>query len=158
MTAAPPEDPIALHAAAQDPRGMVPAGFAEKAMASLMQLHGELMEEKERRVQLHRQLMEKEQAVAELRMYVQMLEEKLGSAPASPPSRHANPTREPTGGGVVEGRTGAPGPQRSAPATRGPSAATAPPRAPTQAPRPPAVSGANGGASGRPHPDGWKVW
>jgi hypothetical protein len=68
---------------------MVPAGYAEKAMASLMQLHCELMEEKERRVDLYRRLMEREQAVAELRMYVKLLEEKLGqgSAPVKAPAR-----------------------------------------------------------------------
>jgi hypothetical protein len=57
---------------------LVPTDFAEKAMASLMQLHSELMDEKERRVDLYRRLMEKEQAVAELRMYVKLLEEKVG--------------------------------------------------------------------------------
>jgi len=58
---------------------MVPIGYAEKAMASLMQLHSELMDEKERRVDLYRRLMDKEQVVAELRMYVQLLEEKLAA-------------------------------------------------------------------------------
>lgn len=64
---------------------LVPQSYAEKAMASLMQLHSELMDEKERRVDLFRRLMEREQALAELRMYVQVLEEKLkGShAPAN---------------------------------------------------------------------------
>ena len=57
--------------------GLVPEGYAQKAMASLMQLHTELMDEKERRVELHRQLMEKEQAIAELKMYVQLLEERV---------------------------------------------------------------------------------
>lgn len=61
---------------------LVPAGYAEKAMASLMQLHTELMDEKERRVELYRQLMEREQALAELKMYVKLLEEKLTPAPA----------------------------------------------------------------------------
>ena len=56
---------------------LVPADFAEKAMASLMQMHTELMDEKERRVELFRKLMEREQVVAELRMYVKLLEEKL---------------------------------------------------------------------------------
>lgn len=54
----------------------VPSSYAEKAMASLMQLHGELMDEKERRVDLYRRLMEKEQALAELKMYVKLLEER----------------------------------------------------------------------------------
>jgi hypothetical protein len=56
---------------------MVPIGYAEKSMASLMQLHTELMDEKERRVDLYRRLMDKEQALAELKMYVQLLEEKI---------------------------------------------------------------------------------
>jgi len=56
---------------------MVPGEFAEKAMASLMQMHSELMDEKERRVELYRKLMEREQALAELRMYVKILEEKM---------------------------------------------------------------------------------
>jgi|SRR5215470_13535733 len=56
---------------------MVPIGYAEKSMASLMQLHSELMDEKERRVDLYRRLMDKEQALAELKMYVRLLEEKL---------------------------------------------------------------------------------
>jgi len=57
--------------------GMVPSGYAEKAMASLLQLHTELMEEKERRVDLYRRLSEKEKTIAELRGYVRMLEERL---------------------------------------------------------------------------------
>lgn len=67
---------------------VVPASYAEKAMASLMQLHSELMDEKERRVELFRKLMEREQALAELKMYVKMLEEKLAApvvVPTSPP-------------------------------------------------------------------------
>ena len=79
---------------------LVPAGFAEKAMASLMQLHGELMDEKERRVDLYRRLMEREQALAELKMYVKLLEEKVAPppAPAPPPSelgRHTPPPASP---------------------------------------------------------------
>jgi len=68
----------------QDSYVMVPMGYAEKSMASLMQLHGELMEEKERRVDLYRRLMDKEQALAELKMYVRLLEEKV-SQPKPPP-------------------------------------------------------------------------
>lgn len=70
--------------------GVVPAGYAEKAMATLLQLHTEIMDEKERRVDLYRRLMEKEQSVAELKMYVKLLEERLGQrtvrkAPRPPP-------------------------------------------------------------------------
>jgi hypothetical protein len=53
---------------------LVPASYAEKTMASLMQLHAELMDEKERRIELFRKLMEREQAFAELAMYVKVLE------------------------------------------------------------------------------------
>ncbi len=69
---------LSIQSAAQ----LVPASYAEKAMASLMQLHSELMDEKERRVDLFRRLMEREQALAELKMYVKVLEEKL--TPPSP--------------------------------------------------------------------------
>jgi hypothetical protein len=68
---------------AGQPPPMVPQSYAEKAMASLMQLHSDLMEEKERRVDLYRRLMEKEQQLAELKMYVKLLEEK--KAEAAPP-------------------------------------------------------------------------
>jgi hypothetical protein len=71
---------------AQQPPPMVPQSYAEKAMASLMQLHSDLMEEKERRVDLYRRLMEKEQQLAELKMYVKLLEERSGQrAEAAPP-------------------------------------------------------------------------
>ena len=58
------------------PQAFIPSGYAEKAMASLMQLHSELMDEKERRVDLYRRLMERDQVVAELRAYVKLLEAK----------------------------------------------------------------------------------
>lgn len=74
----------------------VPIDYAEKAMGSLMQLHSELMEEKERRVDLYRRLMEREQAVAELRMYVKILEEKVAAkaeAKVEPPAPAKEPAR-----------------------------------------------------------------
>ncbi|MBL8912374.1 MAG: hypothetical protein JNM17_16905 [Archangium sp.] len=74
---------------AQAASQLVPAAFAEKAMASVMQLHAELMDEKERRVDLFRKLMDREQALAELKMYVRVLEEKL--APPPPPVAVAPP-------------------------------------------------------------------
>jgi hypothetical protein len=84
------------HVQAHPPEALVPAGFAEKAMASLMQLHTELVDEKERRVELYRRLMEREQTVADLRMYVKLLEERMaraaGPSPAPPaPSQKAPP-------------------------------------------------------------------
>jgi hypothetical protein len=75
---------------------LVPTSYAEKAMASLMQLHSELMDEKERRVDLFRKLMEREQALAELKMYVKMLEEKVAAtAPAPRPAPVQTPPPAP---------------------------------------------------------------
>lgn len=69
----------ALEPISYESSAVVPVGYAEKTMASLMQLHSELMDEKERRVDLYRRLMDKEQVVAELRMYVQMLEDRIAA-------------------------------------------------------------------------------
>jgi hypothetical protein len=85
--------------ASPTPSQMVPGDFAEKAMASLMSMHTELMDEKERRVELYRKLMEREQTVAELRMYIRLLEEKLEPKPepvaqVSRPQPVAAPVRE----------------------------------------------------------------
>ena len=117
---------------------MVPGDFAEKVMASLMQMHSELMDEKERRVELFRKLMEREQTVAELRMYVKMLEEKLAppkvepAAPAAPAVAFTAPLEAPL----------------SAARAAAPSAYV---RAPEVAPPlPPRVA--------RPKIDGWKTW
>jgi hypothetical protein len=76
---------------------LVPASYAEKAMASIMQLHTELMDEKERRVDLFRKLMEREQALAELKMYMKVLEEELARtrAQAAPPTAGAARPAEP---------------------------------------------------------------
>jgi len=109
---------------------LVPASYAEKAMASLMQLHSELMDEKERRVDLFRKLMEREQALAELRMYVKLLEEKAGLAQPPPRAQHAPPPAPPPS---------PPPPQRAQPAVT------------MRPPVPPQVNGAR-------RPEGWKVW
>ena len=96
MTAAADQNPLFAPSApsAVQPRlSLVPEGYAQKAMASLMQLHTELMDEKERRVELHRQLMEKEQALAELKMYVKLLEEKVEQRP--PPRLRTRPVPPP---------------------------------------------------------------
>ena len=117
---------------------LVPASYAEKAMASLMQLHSELMDEKERRVDLFRRLMEREQALAELKMYVKLLEEKAAAPPLAPTPAPAAPEVP----AQVVARAAppvVPMVTRTAPAVRGPSA---------YPPRP--VS--------RPVPDGWKTW
>ena len=121
---------------------MVPGDFAEKVMASLMSMHSELMDEKERRVELYRKLMEREQTVAELRMYVKMLEEKL--APAKQPEpvvqqRHVHAVMHPQAmhAQPVEAAK--------------PAAPSAYARAPQVAPPlPPRVA--------RPKIDGWKTW
>lgn len=117
------------------PAAMVPAAFAEKTMASLMQLHGELMEEKERRVDLYHRLMEKEQSLAELRMYVQLLEDRLGVTPKDPPP--AQPKPRPVSAVPPENVVPLP-----------PRMEAAPRRAP-EPPRPP---------PDRQRNDGWKAW
>ncbi len=112
---------------------MVPGDFAEKVMASLMQMHTELMDEKERRVELYRKLMEREQTVAELRMYVKMLEEKLQPAKVEP---------------AVAPAPVPPRPVEAAPQSVAPSAHVRAPR--VAPPSPPRVT--------RRHIDGWKTW
>ena len=109
---------------------LVPASYAEKAMASLMQLHSELMDEKERRVDLFRRLMEREQALAELKMYVKILEEKM-----------AGPKVEPV-------PMPAPAPQDFVPPVRRPAPAPQPQRVPPMPPQMP----------GRARVEGWKTW
>lgn len=111
------------------PPELVPAGYAEKAMASLMQLHSELMDEKERRVDLFRRLMEREQAVAELKMYVKMLEEKMAASEPKPA-----PPAEPV---ILKVEAEAPRVQTNVQL------------------RPPVPPRVNGGAR---RPEGWKVW
>ncbi len=135
-----PTDPLLMAGPQPMP---VPASYAEKAMASLMQLHGELMEEKERRVDLYRRLMEKEQALAELKMYVKLLEERAGLRPPADferarPATVRHPDPPPS---RID-------PQASEPTTwtTTPSGETAPPRVPPIPPR-----------AGAPK-DGWKVW
>lgn len=65
--------------AAASPSGeQVPVSYAEKAMSSLLRLHDELVEEKERRIDLYRRLMDREQQLAEVRAYVQLLENEIG--------------------------------------------------------------------------------
>src|SRR5215510_649355 len=118
---------------------MVPIGYAEKSMASLMQLHAELMEEKERRVDLYRRLMDKEQALAELKMYVRLLEEKV-SQPKPPPPPPRPIARERLRISVKPG----------APASNG--AARPPPRAQharAESACPPAEHSST---------DGWRTW
>ncbi len=55
----------------------VPMYYAERSMGTIMQLHDELMAEKERCVDLHRRLMSREQAYSELEYYARLLEAKL---------------------------------------------------------------------------------
>jgi len=109
---------------------LVPASYAEKAMASLMQLHSELMDEKERRVDLHRRLMEREQAIAELKMYVKLLEERQRPVAAPPPPAPAMMAPQPSN--------------------------DAPPPSPPPLLRRPAPVPVQVGV--RLRPEGWKVW
>lgn len=136
---------------------MVPASYAEKTMASLMQLHTELMDEKERRVDLYRRLMEKEQSLAELKMYVKLLEEKVSRAevqtrPATAPTPPAAPATMDNVTplrAVREKPVPPPAPRRSAPVEQRPQGAKV------------ALAGSRSSASSpRPAParDGWKTW
>lgn len=114
---------------------LVPASYAEKAMASLMQLHSELMDEKEKRVDLFRRLMEKEQALAELKMYVKMLEEKMTPV--------VMPVAAPAPRPIVMTPVEPPAP---------PPPIAQPPRPARTPPVPPRLH------SNRPRVDGWKTW
>ncbi len=120
---------------------MVPGDFAEKAMASLMQLHSELMDEKERRVDLYRKLMEREQTVAELRMYIRLLEEKLEPKKAEPQPIVAPMPPAPVSARAVGIEVPVPPPSPT-PHTRAPDLAP---------PLPPRVGA-------RPKVEGWKTW
>lgn len=137
---------------------MVPASYAEKTMASLMQLHTELMDEKERRVDLYRRLMEKEQSLAELKMYVKLLEEKVSHAEVQTRPAAAPPPPAPSPAAMDnvtplraarEKPLPPPAPRRSAPAEQRPPHARA-------------MGGAArvGASLPRPAParDGWKTW
>ena len=158
--------------APMSPQSAVPQGYAEKAMASLMQLHTELMDEKERRVELYRRLMEREQSIAELKSYTRLLEEKLASLspqkreePAPQPIRATPPQVRPV-------QIARPAPVRLeqsevSAAARTPSFNRTPPplplpRTPAPPPReaPPARQAvAVGAARGfRAVMDGWKTW
>jgi hypothetical protein len=132
-----PANDLAL--SSSDATQLVPASFAEKAMASLMQLHTELMDEKERRVDLFRRLMEREQALAELKMYVKMLEEKAGAA-AAPVPVTIQPPPPPTPPSAHPPPPAVPFVARTAPSVR----------ASFQAPPRPLIT--------KPIPDGWKTW
>ncbi len=125
-------DALVSHAEMQ----FVPAGYAEKAMASVMQLHSELMDEKERRVALYRTVLEREQQLAELRAQVKRLEEQLGARTVA-----AEAQQRPQAVPAVS------------PATPSAEVATEKlrPRAPQTPPRVPFVTP-------RPHVEGWKVW
>ncbi len=153
----------AMQPVSYESSSVVPTGYAEKAMASLMQLHSELMDEKERRVDLYRRLMDKEQVVAELRMYVQLLEEKL-----APPE---------DGWSASRACVPRPSPLRSVPAPPDASTengrSTEPANAVTGASQPPresssartyrasafaAAASLNSATRGSATSDGWKAW
>ena len=122
------------------PSSAVPQAYAEKAMATLMQLHSELMDEKERRVDLYRRLMEREQALAELRMYVRVLEERAEAAKAAPAV--APPVAAPV----------------AAPPVRVAPAKTAAPVAPSPRRSEPATFVSVGARRGAAAPVGWRSW
>ncbi len=132
----------AIEPVSYESSSVVPTGYAEKAMASLMQLHSELMDEKERRVDLYRRLMDKEQVLAELRMYVELLEEKLAA-------RHEGwePPRESRSAETVSESTAAPrSPREGSSARMYRASAFA------------AAASLNSATRGSATSDGWKAW
>jgi hypothetical protein len=141
---------------------LVPEGYAEKAMASLMQLHSELMEEKERRVDLYRRLMEKEQSLAELRMYVKALEERVSreeAARAPLVAQSAEPRR--VAPPPPAAPTQAASPVHSTPAAAGPRSRPKDPGTAAARPGRPVSWSAMAGPRGslaRPPAEGWRVW
>ena len=143
--------------AAPAANAVVPMDYAEKAMGSLMQLHSELMEEKERRVDLYRRLMEREQAVAELRMYVKLLEDKLAKKPAEaapePPSQVAAPSAAPPS---PPARVAPRPPPRPLTLIRSAENPPRPPRPVPPAPEPVPVRRAS--ARRFAASEGWKAW
>ena len=81
---------------------MVPAEYAEKTMHSILRLHDELMDEKDKRMELVEKLSAREQALAEMAAYVALLEAQLESGggraawkPASAPKAQARPKAPP---------------------------------------------------------------
>ena len=134
------------------PEGLVPSSYAEKAMASLLRLHDELMDEKNARLALYEKLMEKEQSLAELKGYVRLLEEKLSRSAADLAERPkaAPPAELP----VAEKPPVAPPPVQVAT----PAAAPAPPLAAPQ----PRVAAPTPAPSLQPEAprrsEGWRTW
>jgi hypothetical protein len=128
------------------------------------------MEEKERRVDLYRRLMEKEQSLAELKMYVKMLEEKVQRPAMVPPpvvrtpAAAPPPIPRPAPSVITAPRVATPRPANDSretplpppiPFQRAPSKATA--ASPDSKPRAEERKVAAG--SKRPLPtDGWKTW
>jgi hypothetical protein len=155
----------------QSQQSAVPQGYAEKAMASLMQLHTELMDEKERRVELYRRLMEREQSLAEAKSYTRLLEEKLAAlgrlaSPQPEETRHSEVRAEAEAPARVQATPPAVPPIR--PILRAAPRATHPgpaegrdsplTRSPPPLPRQAVAVGMGRAPAARGVPDGWKTW
>jgi len=128
---------------------MVPSSYAEKAMSSLLRLHEDLVEEKERRIDLYRRLMEREQSLAEMRAYVKLLEGELARRGFDPTAYALDPAQAPAvspearlavaqAAGAASARPppapAAPAPAAAEPVARSASPAFSAPRAATPAP------------------------
>lgn len=61
----------------EDSHAMVPMSYAEKAMSSIMHLHTEIMEEKEKRIEQERLATGQRQEIADLKMLVGVLEKEI---------------------------------------------------------------------------------
>jgi hypothetical protein len=120
-------------------------------MASLLQLHGELMEEKERRVDLYRRLSEKDEALAELRYQVKLLEDRLRRAEGLPPALAAAP--QPSATNDAQARVFPVSPPAPAPA-----AASAAPLQPLPERKAPAKAASPGPARAAARREDWRQW
>ena len=89
------EGTMALERQGAGRESLVPASYAEKAMSSLLRLHEDLVEEKEKRIDLYRRLMEREQSLAELRAYVKLLEGELARRGFDPTAYALDPVEAP---------------------------------------------------------------
>lgn len=69
---------------------LIPEGFAQQAMASVLHLHQELMAEKNKHIDLQKQLGDKEKRILELEQYIQLLEDRLVMAGVPKPSQKSS--------------------------------------------------------------------
>lgn len=105
---------------------VVPVAYAEKTMNTLLRLHEDLVEEKERRIDLYRRLMDREQELAELRAYVSLLEGELARRDGGEEPAPAGPRPSAAEGAPPPATADSPPPAPPAGEATGPTAEAAP--------------------------------